>query len=618
MLQTITPAEMKRVERRAMDETGVPSLVLMERAARHVAKAAEAYPGLVLALCGPGNNGGDGLAAVRILLDEQENMRAVVWLLPGRRTEECEAQKRRLLERGARVKLMELTDRAPDIPADTACVIDALFGTGLSRAPDGLAAACIERVNVSGLPVVAVDIPSGLNGLTGEASSACVRADVTVTFHKPKDGLFLRNGLDQCGRVIVGDIGISAAQDDADGLWLLTDGDALLPARKRQSHKGTYGRVLMIAGSVGMAGAAAMSALAALRTGAGLVTVACPDAVLPIVQTLCPCATCVPLAWDALLPALQKADAVAMGCGMGRTAEACALIDRVTDWLCGEHKPAVLDADALNRLAERADAPRLYDGLTLTPHPAEAARLLGWPIGKIVNDAPGAARALRQKYGASVVLKGAASVLIAQDGEALNVCGTPAMAKGGSGDALTGVLAALKAGANAYGLTGVRLLQTACALHGLAGERAAQTHGERGLLATELCEALGLVQRVEGVLERRASRSPYEALGRRVRVTVDRPLGSRHPEHHDIVYHLNYGYVADVLAGDNEWQDAYVLGPERAVEYFEGVVAAVIHRLNDNEDKWVVAPEGVRVTADEVRRHTGFVEQYFQSEIRTL
>jgi hydroxyethylthiazole kinase-like uncharacterized protein yjeF len=505
---------------------------------------------------------------------------------------------------------------------------------------------------------------------------------VTVTFHRPKQGLFLADGLDLCGRVTVGDIGIPAAWDDAPGMAVLGAGDRLLPARRRNSHKGDYGRVLLLCGSPGMVGAAAIAATAALRAGAGLATVACPRAVVPTVQALCPCATCLPLpdaetfatpeaaareAFAFLKPALAQADAVVAGSGLGQSAATRHLLARVTDWLATHTTPAVLDADALNWLASQTGSglaaegdtqpeslPRLPEHIVLTPHIGEAARLLHTAAAAVQADQPAAARALRAAFGGTIVLKSASTVLVAGDGEAINLYGTPAMAKGGSGDALAGVLGAMLAGRAEYGLTGVRILQSACALHGLAGMTAAEARGERGMLATDLCDALGRVPDVpqRGMAsaaplvggtpatydtatiamhdpseESPAFQQPFapdapprpmdhrSALGRQVRVTVDRPLGTRHPEHRDVLYALNYGYVSDVLAADNEWQDAYIWGVKEPVVSFEGEVVAVIHRLNDVEDKWVVAAVGTHLTEAEIRDGTRFQEQFFKSVV---
>ncbi len=670
MLHTILPDAMQQTERRMMAETGTPSLTLMERAAAHVANAAAPFlkeGGRLLAVCGAGNNGADGLAAVRILLTRMPALKATVWKLAGNPTAETAEQWARLSPHLARVRVVALEGGAqlPPLPQGTACVLDAMYGTGMSRPLLGAAREAALLLNGAGVPIVAVDVPSGLNGATGMvvggAEGVCVHATVTVTFHRPKAGLFLQAGLDASGRVVVGDIGIPAVHDSAPGMAVLLRGDALLPARKRNTHKGDYGRVLLVVGSVGMAGAAGLCATAALRAGVGLCTVACPAAIVPIVQELCPCATCLPLpedasaAWALLMPALLKADAMAVGCGLGQGDWAGTLLAGLLPWLSAHPMPAVLDADALNWLGQNPDrALRFAPEVTLTPHVGEAARLLGWETGAVVADQAAAARALHVRYGAAAIVKSASSVIVTSDGEGVNLFGTAAMAKGGSGDALAGVVAALLAGRSAYGLTGVRLLQSACALHGLAGVLAAEAHGERGMLASDLCEVLG---RVPDTVERgdvtvapwfapqqavydtntlsmrdapdalltlpeqqenpsprpHATADLASVLGRRVRVTVDRPIGSRHPERRDTVYRLNYGYVADVLAADNEWQDAYVWGVKEPVPVFEGEVVAVIHRLNDVEDKWVVAAPGTRLTEEEVRAGTAFTEQYYQS-----
>ena len=670
MLLTILPEAMRQTERRFMAETGTPALTLMERAATHVANAAAPFlkeGGRLLAVCGAGNNGADGLAAARMLLSRMPALKATVWKLPGAPTSETAEQWARLSPYLVRVHVVALEGDmpCPPMPQGAVCAIDAMYGTGTSRPLAGAARGAALLLSGGGVPVVAVDVPSGLDGATGMvlggAEGVCVQATVTVTFHRPKAGLFLQSGLDASGHVTVGDIGIPLAYDDAPGMAVLLRGDMLLPARRRNTHKGDYGRVLLVVGSTGMAGAAGLCATAALRAGAGLCTVACPAGIVPVVQGLCPCATCLPLpedagaAWALLLPALQKADAVAAGCGLGQGAWARALLASLLPWLAEHPMPAVLDADALNWLGQSAAVLRFAPEVTLTPHVGEAARLLGWETGAVAADQPAAARALHARYGAAAIVKSASSVIVAADGEGVNLFGTAAMAKGGSGDALAGVVAALLAGRSAYGLTGVRLLQSACALHGLAGVLAAEARGERGMLASDLCEALGRVpdtvergdvtlapwlppQKAVYTTETLSMRDAPEGLppfteepksaalrkptaeiagvlGRHVRVTVDRPIGTRHPERRDTVYRLNYGYVADVLAADNEWQDAYIWGVKEPLPVFEGEVVAVIHRLNDVEDKWVVAAPGTRLTAEDVRAATAFTEQYYQSVV---
>ena len=287
MLRTITPSEMKRVETRVMRETALTGEALMQNAAAHVAQAVRrrmaGRAGQVVCLCGTGNNGGDGLAAMRILAQEDPAFRGTCLLLPG--TLSADAQ--RELEPpagggGGRVAVRRAEDGFA-LPEEAACAVDALFGTGLSRPLEGAARAACEALNAlaeAGVPVVAVDIPSGLNGETGQVMGAAVRACETVTFHRPKPGLYLGQGPDFAGEITVADIGLTApeaaALDDADGMRVLERGERLLPPRAKTAHKGKLGRVVLWAGSRGMAGAAAIAATAALRAGAGLVTVACP------------------------------------------------------------------------------------------------------------------------------------------------------------------------------------------------------------------------------------------------------------------------------------------------------------------------------------------------------
>ena len=506
MLKTITPDEMKRLEENYMNRTGTSAFQLMESAARHVADAvaelAGEAGGTVLCLCGPGSNGGDGLAAMRLLTASRPELRAVCWLLPGTLNDAAEHQLRRLQAEAPAVEVVRLTDDPlPPLPENVCCFVDSLFGTGLSRPLTGTALALCATMNEhERVPTLAVDIPSGLDGTTGVILGCAVRADRTVTFHRPKPGLYRGYGLDFAGQVDVVSIGIPSDEGTSAGFDVLEPSDLrrLLPPRRHLSHKGTYGRVVLLAGSKGMAGAAAISAGAALRAGAGLVTVACPDNIWQIIQTLCPCATCLPLPEDdptsaflLLEKALNQADCLGMGCGLGQGPWAQEMVRRVLGSLRRRQDsrplPTVVDADALNLLSHSDEG---YDlsSCVLTPHPAEAARLLRCEVSQVLADQEAAARQLRRQYGAAIVLKNAVSHLIAKEGEALNVLGTPAMAKGGSGDALTGVLCALLAGrqAGAYSMTDLEVLQAACGLHGLAGLAAEARYGQLSVLATDL------------------------------------------------------------------------------------------------------------------------------------
>ena len=310
-------------------------------------------------------------------------------------------------------------------------------------------------------------------------------------------------------------------------------------------------------------------------------------------------------AWEALSAALERADALGAGCGLGQGPMAAALLERLLRFLHGRALPCVLDADALNLLARRPAW--LADGaaIVLTPHPGEAARLLGVSTAEILADVPGAAARIRRRYGAAVVLKGARSVLCAEEGLALNPFGTPAMAKGGSGDALTGVTTALLAGraAGAYAMDDLFLMQAACALHGLAGERASRRYGERGALATDLCACLGFDFLEEGAREDTRPCAASSPLGRTVHVTVEHRRGTRDAQGR--VYELPLGHVAECLESENRWQDACLLGVSGSPEWFEGEVAARLTLAGG--EMWVVAPKGTRPTPEEVRRATAFL-----------
>lgn len=621
MIRTITPADMKRVETAVMQYTSVTGDMLMQRAASYVAQAARRLyagkQGWVLCVCGGGNNGGDGLAAMRMLAEADDSFAGECWMLSRKLSADSVREMERLEKKAAsRVSVRWLEDGVPHNAAKPLVIIDAMFGTGLARPLDGLALDMCRWINEQHVPVVAVDIPSGLSGESGDVLGDAVCAAQTVTFHRPKPGLYLKNGPDHAGEVIVGDIGLHDSQtapfDDAEGFAVLEEYDlpAFLPARQRVTHKGNYGKVLLLAGSRGMAGAAAIAATAALRTGAGLVTVACPESIVDIVQMVCPCATCLPLpeaadeAWRLLEEKLEWADALGMGCGLGLGEWQRMLLSRVMNWLSQHALPAVADADALTLLS-RIEAP--WPRMFLTPHPAEAGRLLHMSTADVVRDAPAAARMIKQKYGSPVVLKGAVSMLCAEEGMALSPFGTPAMAKGGSGDALTGILSALLAGraAGAYRMNDLELMQCGCALHGLAGEMAQLQYGERGVLATDLCACLGLVGMKKGEHLYEKNEDLFEKAAQTVTVTVEHMLGMRSEEEDKQRYHRNVGYVQEVLTQRNEWQDACICGVEEPLEWFEGDVIAHVH-LPDRI-VWAVAPRGMRLSEAQIKQETAFL-----------
>ena len=484
MYYTITPQHMRSLEREFMEKCGVSSETLMYRAASHVADAVVPYlttaNAMVTCFCGTGNNGADALCAMRILCERGYAFQCNLHVLSGVPTEDFLREKQRLLS------MMDVQWGAPI--TQSTLIVDALFGTGLSRPLQGEALLYVQKINKEKeIPVLSVDIPSGLHGETGQVMGEAVQATQTICFQQCKQGLLLGDGIDVAGEVKVVDIGLPLAPDGR--VLEKEDIDQLLPKRKRNTHKGHYGKVLLFAGSVGMAGAAALAGLATLKTGAGLVRIACPERIVDVVQVLCPCATCLPLPTDEkeaiplLCSAVNEADAVVMGCGIGRSEWAKHVVHALLAHLQENPRPYVMDADALNLWT--AEQPLPSGGL-ITPHPMEASRLLNVKVGEIINNPTYWAKVLHEKMGVGVVLKGACSVLYAQDGWGINPFGTPAMAKGGSGDVLSGIMGALLAANGRYlRLTDIALLQLGCALHGLAGEKTSKITGERAMLATD-------------------------------------------------------------------------------------------------------------------------------------
>ena len=498
MKSLISPADMQACEKRYFEASGVPSIEIMENAARALADTAvKRFPDAkdIYIACGPGGNGGDGYACARILTGMGRRCR-IYASAPAKNADAVE-NARRAAECGIGIAVGKLPEYHPDL------WIDCLYGTGLSREPSGFSAELIRRIYTdhrhARCGVVACDIPSGLNGQTGKAYAPCVQADVTVTFQYGKYGLYLQDGLDMCGTVIAADVGFprSAFLKDMVHLVQADDLKPMLPAgHKRNVHKGSNGHLLIVAGSVGMAGAAALCARAALRSGAGLVTVACAEEIVPILQIHAPCAMCIPLpqqdgaisedALPVLKEALKGKTAFAVGPGLSRRVPA-----EIIRVLLESGLPGVIDADALNIISENPALKKLlkYQHI-ITPHPGEAARLLGRRIEDPVEDA----RALAE-MGCCAVLKGASRVICGEAEAFISTGGCSGMARGGSGDVLTGLTGGLLAAMhpNRYDLLAV----VACEIHGLAGEKAYGKYG-RCMNAADIIEFLPEVFRDGG------------------------------------------------------------------------------------------------------------------------
>ncbi|MDE2496238.1 MAG: NAD(P)H-hydrate dehydratase [Xanthomonadaceae bacterium] len=466
-----TAAQVRALDRAAI-AGGIVGIELMERAARAALDALRRRWPQAQALCvacGPGNNGGDGflLAALACM----EGMRTHVIATSDHATGDAALARERCLREGGQV-----APAAASLP-EADVYVDALFGSGLNRAPSGDAAKLIAALNAQSRPVLALDVPSGLGSDTGVAFDPCVRAAATVCFVGWKRGLFTARGADQCGERTLATLDIPAhgySQVPPDATLLVP---RALPPRPRDSHKGRQGHVLAIGGDLGAGGAVRMCGEAAARVGAGLVSIATREAnvgaILSARPELMPQGVHVP---RNLEPLLARAGVLAVGPGLGQDEWGRGLWNAALD----AGKPLVLDADGLNLLAT---APRaLPPACVLTPHPGEAARLLGIAITEIQADRFAAARTLAQKYRAVVVLKGAGSLIADRDGR-VAVCpwGNPGMASGGMGDVLTGAVAGLLA----QGLGVWDAASLGVGLHARAGDLAARA-GERGLLASDL------------------------------------------------------------------------------------------------------------------------------------
>jgi hydroxyethylthiazole kinase-like uncharacterized protein yjeF len=503
-MRLVGAAEMRAIDRVAIDELGVPSLELMERAGRAVAEGVVrlARPGTRFwVVCGGGNNGGDGWVAARLLLPSGR-VRVLAVTPAGALGGDAAIMARRAIEAG--VPVQPFVEGAPLGAGPGDVVIDALLGTGLSRAPEGRLGAAIETMAAArreGARVLSVDVPSGLSADTGQPLGACVEADATVTFGLQKRGLVMFPGAALAGAVTVADIGLppEALERVAEWCRLLEEPEALrlLPRRSPAAHKGDAGRVLVLAGSPGKTGAAHLALLGALRGGAGLVTLAARAEVLPLALAGRPEAMSLALAGTGPLVAAdlpeitgvaREADALVAGPGLHRGGETGRLL---RDWLGAAGRPAVLDADALNALEpEPTWLGRLPAPAVLTPHPGELARLCGLTAAKVQADRIGLALKKAAAWGAVLVLKGARTVVAAPGQPAAVIpTGNAGMATGGTGDVLAGLCGALLAG----GLPPFDAARVAAWVHGAAGDLVAARLGERGLLASDLGDAIGQV-----------------------------------------------------------------------------------------------------------------------------
>ncbi len=512
-MEILTGEQMRRVDDRAIRDLGIPGLLLMESAGRGVAESLLGdYPDLrsrgVVILCGKGNNGGDGIVAARHLA--RAGVVPSVLLLGAASELSGDAAVQLVAARGSGLEVVEVRSerdwelRRTILSRPGVVVVDAMLGTGVRGGARGLTASAIADLLASKAEVVSVDLPSGLDADSGAVPGPAVAAVRTYTMCRPKLPLVVEPAAALAGTWKIVPIGVpdsAVAEERADLEWLDADSvRPLLPPREPASHKGTYGHLLAVAGSRGKSGAAVLLGRAALRCGVGLVTVASPASSQPVVAAQQAELMTEPLeetarggaalgALGRVLDLMAGRDALAVGPGLGPDPETARLVLEV---VARRSAPAVLDADGLNAVAASGSRALSSLGagpqpLALTPHPGEAARLLGSEPREIQKDRLGAARRLARETGAVVVLKGHRTVVATPDGRAsINSTGNPGMATAGMGDVLTGMLGAFLA----RGIPAADAARLSVFLHGAAGDLAAARLGQEALMATDAMQDL--------------------------------------------------------------------------------------------------------------------------------
>ena len=496
-IKIVTADEMRKIDNVTIQERGIAGLELMERAGKAVAdEIMEHYgPRKAGVVTGKGNNAGDGLVVARLLKEQGVDVTVMMLMQPESLSDACRENYERLPE-GVEIVGDDQVKEMARIFDDCDVIVDSILGTGLSGPIRGTLGEAVALLNDLDIPVVAVDVPSGLNSDTGEAEGACVIAERTVTIGLPKRGLVLGDGDTYAGEVFVADIGfpedLTESDDLQEHILEIEDAARALPRRPVDGHKGTFGGLMAICGSKPFLGAAFLTVNAALRSGCGMVYAALPEAVMERLSNRLIEAIKVPCpggggdefldreSWSAIRPWIDKADALAIGPGMGTDEDTALLVDEL---VCAD-MPMVIDADALNCLGPKAlylterKAPTV-----LTPHPGEMGRILGMSAAEVQEDRIGAARRLAMEGKVVVLLKGWRTIVAAPDGRIfINPTGNNGMGKGGTGDVLTGLIG----GFLAQGCTGLGAAVAGAFLHGVAGDLAAEEWGVRGMTARDV------------------------------------------------------------------------------------------------------------------------------------
>lgn len=502
-MRLITAEQMQQADRQAIEQLGIPGAVLMENAGRAATELfcrefSDLFPGPVLVLAGQGNNGGDGYVMARGLHERGWQVSTLILAEEGMIGGDAGLMLSVLQRLNADVSYADgnetLTQKFAAVKPTV--LIDALLGTGLTSPVRGLYAEAIDLINDSDLPVLAVDIPSGVDGSNGRVLGSAVNADLTVSFDHAKIGHGSWPGAGKTGRLEIVEIGIPSVCHTLEHaecrLLGATDASNLLPPRPSDGHKGQFGHLLVVAGSPGKTGAATLAANAGVRSGCGLVTVTCPSSVHDILEVKLTEAMTVSLpesdgflseqSWPELQSLLEGRQALAIGPGLGQGDAVGQLVRRL---LVEADLPLVADADALNALAGHAETLFEREGgaTVLTPHPGEMSRLTGISIADIESDRFRVAREFAGEFGVVLVLKGVRTLIAAPDGRVnINSSGNAGLASGGSGDVLTGLIGGLLA----QGMDAFDAASLGCYLHGLAADRLATVQGDAGLTAGDL------------------------------------------------------------------------------------------------------------------------------------
>ncbi len=514
-MKICTAEEVRELDRKTIEDVGIPGVVLMENAGLHIVRVIrERYPDLhskrLLIVCGKGNNGGDGFVVARHVFNQEIDVQ--VALLTDKHKVKGDARGNLdIIEKmGIPIEEIASEEQMPaflNLLQQADIVVDAILGTGLNEAVRGFYKQIIESLNNAGKPVVAVDIPSGLHANSCVVPGRCIRADATVTFAAAKRALVMYPAAEYVGDLEVVDISIPKQMLDHSDIQVnileAAEVRKAFPPRDPNTHKGTYGHVLVVAGSPGKSGAAMMTGNSALRSGAGLVTVAIPASLnIPLeIATFEVMTVSLPEtenggisaeACQDIMAASDKKQAAAIGPGLSTHPSTVELVHNL---ISGLAIPMVIDADGINAIAQQPDVLLQANApIIVTPHPGEMARLA--PGAHIQENRIDVAQETARKYNVFLVLKGIRTVVASPDGDVyINPTGNPGMATGGTGDVLTGVIAGLLA----QGMTPLDAATTGVFLHGLAGDLAAEEKGEYGLIAGDLMNTIpAAIQRVQG------------------------------------------------------------------------------------------------------------------------